>query len=80
MKNTLDQGKGEAFYMIYVEEQRNPVHIHQTIQSAENEAKRLADTLGLKVFILKAVKMVESLKYTQKKLYDSKDPEEDLPF
>jgi len=80
MKNTLDQKPGKAFYMIYVEEQNNPVHIHKTLQIAEKEAKRLAEITGLKVYILKSVKMLETLKYGQQKLYDSLDTDEDLPF
>lgn len=80
MKNTLDQGPGKAFYMIYVEEQNNPVHIHKSLQTAEKEAKRLAENTGLKVYILKAVKMVETLKYSQQKLYDDLDTDENLPF
>ena len=46
----------EKFFMVYMEGGRTPVCKHETIKSAEKEAKRLAEVHGAKTFILCTIK------------------------
>lgn len=49
----------DTFYMIYVEGGNAPTFTHTTIDTALEEAKRLAKLTGKKAYILEAVKSVQ---------------------
>ena len=40
--------KESPFFMVFVERENSPACKHKSIESAENEAKRLAETLNKK--------------------------------
>lgn len=44
------------FYMVFLENERNPAFKHQTLSLAENEAKRLAMVHNKKSYVLKSLK------------------------
>jgi hypothetical protein len=52
--------------MLPVEGENIPVYKHKSIESAENEAKRLAETLDKKVYVLCSVKSFEVSKFIVK--------------
>ena len=62
--------------MLYVEDGNTPAYKHQTQESAEKEAKRLAKLTGKKVFILQAQKCIElnEFKETYLREFDDDNP------
>jgi hypothetical protein len=48
-----------SFYMVFVEGQQTPTYKHTSLESAENEAKRLARTLKKKAIVLASIKAIE---------------------
>lgn len=69
--------KGQTFYMVYLEGERSPTHKHETITSAEAEAKRLSKMYNKKAIILCSVLSFEINEFTVIDLRPSLD---DLPF
>ena len=65
-----------TFYMVYLEGERTPTFRHVTMDSAEQEAKRLAETHGKKAYVLATIKSFENTKF---KVEDCRPPI-DLPF
>ena len=63
----------ETFFMVYGEGQGAPSVRHDTFETAEREAKRLADRVpGVRFFVLSAVgyaKRVEPVEYVQLRDY-----------
>lgn len=51
------------FFMVYMEGRQNPTCRHKTIESAEKEAKRLAEVHGLKTFVLCTLKSFKVNKF-----------------
>ena len=46
----------QPFFMVYLENEKTPAFIHTTLDSAENEAKRLARIYKKKAFVLCSIK------------------------
>lgn len=64
--------------MIFLEGCAHPTYKHETLESAETEAKRLATLFGKKTYILCTVKSIED---TQYKVEDCRPNEVgNLPF
>lgn len=63
--------------MLPVEGENIPVYKHKSIESAENEAKRLAETLNKKAYVLCSVKSFEVSKFIVK---DCRPMIDELPF
>lgn len=66
-----------TFYMVYVEGQYTPAYQHPTLSSAETEAKRLAQTLNKKAYVLATVKSFEVNVF---KVEDCRPNHDELPF
>lgn len=66
----------QPFFMVYLENEKTPTFIHTTLDSAENEAKRLARIYKKKAFVLCSIKSFEINEFT---INDCR-PESDLPF
>lgn len=66
-----------TFYMVFVEGCATPACKHDSLDSAEKEAKRLATLLKKKAYVLCTIKSVED---TQYKIEDCRPGESDLPF
>ena len=67
----------ETFFMVYLENQRTPTFKHTTLESAENEAKRLSKEFGKKAYVLCSLKSFEFCEY---KVEDCRPEGEKLPF
>lgn len=67
--------KGDYFFMCFVEGGSSPTVKHETENIALTEAKRLCDSTGKRVYVLKALKACENVKY---QIDDLKS--EPLPF
>ena len=65
-----------TFYMVYVQDQEAPVFKHNSLEAAEEEAKRLATFLKKKAFILCSLKAFELNIFKESDLR----PSNDLPF
>lgn len=65
-----------TFFMVYLEDERTPTYKHDSLLSAEIEAKRLAEAYSKKAYVLATVKSVEVNKF---KIEDCR-PETELPF
>lgn len=65
------------FFMVFVEGGSTPTYKHTTLESAENEAKRLAHLTDKKAWVLCTLKSIEINKYDIK---DARPPHSDLPF
>lgn len=63
--------------MVFVEGENTPACKHKSIESAENEAKRLAETLNKKAYVLCSVKSFEVSKFIVK---DCRPMIDELPF
>ena len=70
--------KQQPFYMIYVEGGNAPTYKHETLESAQYEAKRLADKSDKKVYILCSVCSIERKQYDIVNLMPDAEPQ--LPF
>lgn len=66
-----------TFYMVFVEGCATPACKHDSLDSAEKEAKRLATLLKKKAYVLCTIKSVED---TQYKIEDCRPGESDLPL
>lgn len=67
----------DEFYMVFVEGCATPTYKHENLESAENEAKRLATLLKKKAYVLCTIKSIED---TQYKIEDCRPNGSDLPF
>ena len=67
----------ETFFMVYVQNGDSPTYKHDSIESAEKEAKRLAKLLNKKAFVLTTLKSFEINEYT---INDCRPENSDLPF
>lgn len=65
------------FFMVYVENGSVPSYKHETLASAETEAKRLSKKLGQKAFVLATLKSFEVNEFT---INDCRPETEELPF
>lgn len=65
------------FFMVYLQGEKSPSYQHSTLESAENEAKRLAKTHGKKAYVLCSLK---SFEFTGYKEEDCRPPIQDLSF
>lgn len=66
------------FFMVYLEGERSPVYKHDSLTSAENEAKRLAELHNRKAYVLCSIKSFEVNKFMVKDCRP--DCGDDLPF
>jgi hypothetical protein len=66
----------QSFFMVYVENGSTPTYKHETLASAETEAKRLSKRLGQKAFVLCTLKSFQITEFT---INDCR-PELELPF
>ena len=48
--------KEDFFFMVYVEGEHTPAYKHNNLTSAETEAKRLAESLNKKSYVLCSIK------------------------
>lgn len=69
--------KGTAFFMVYVDGEKDPSFRHSTNSSATTEAERLAEKTGKKVWVLGTIKSIEMVKFNTK---DCRPEHEELPF
>lgn len=69
--------KTQCFFMVFLEGERTPTYKHETIESAETEAKRLAKLYGKKAFVLCSLKSFEVNEFT---VEDCRPDMYDLPF
>ena len=69
--------ENQHFFMVYVEDNESPKYKHATLVGAENEAKRLAELTGKKVFVLTTLKKIYVEKF---KIEDARPDIDDLPF
>jgi hypothetical protein len=65
------------FFMVFVEGQHTPAFKHPTLEAAEKEAKRLAEFLNKKAWVLTTIKSVSILKWH---VEDCRPSIDDLPF
>ena len=66
----------KTFYMVFLEGMDTPAYKHDTIESAETEAKRLAKMYKRKAYVLCTIKSIEINEFIVKDLR----PDGDLPF
>ena len=57
-----------GFYMVYLEGGRTPAYKHESQESAEAEARRLAEAHNKTAFVLKTVKSVACNKFIEQDL------------
>lgn len=77
----FDRGSREApFYMVYVEGQSSPTRKHGTMESATEEADRLAKSLNKKSFVLAAVMEIRPEIVTSAVGIDDMEHQVDNPF
>ena len=69
--------QGEVFFMVYLENENTPIVKHQSLESAELEAKRLSKKFGKKAFVLCSLKSFEIVEF---KIEDCRPSVDDLPF
>jgi len=66
-----------SFYLVFVDGGNSPNYQHLNSDSAETEAKRLAELTGKKTFVLCTIKSFELSKF---KIEDCRPENDDLPF
>ena len=66
----------QNFFMVYLENERTPAYRHATLETAEQEAKRLSKQYGKKAWVLCTLKSFEIVEF---KVTDCR-PYSDLPF
>jgi hypothetical protein len=66
----------QSFFMVYLDGGDSPTWRHQTLESAEQEAKRLSKLFGKKAYVLCTIKSVEIVEFHIK---DCR-PDFELPF
>lgn len=64
--------------MVYVSDSNAPKYIHPSYDLALKEAKRLAESLNRKTYVLQSITEVELTKFTCTNM--TPDGEADLPF
>jgi len=70
--------KTKPFYMVFVEGQNQPTYKHESLESAEIEAKRLAKLTDKKAYVLCSIKSFEVNHF---KVEDCRPVDDsDLPF
>ena len=57
--------KEDFFFMVYVEGEHTPAYKHSDLTSAETEAKRLAESLNRKAYVLCSIKSFEVNKFIE---------------
>lgn len=70
--------KEDFFFMVYVEGEHTPAYKHNDLTSAETEAKRLAESLNRKAYVLCSIKSFEINKFTVRDCRPASG--DDLPF
>lgn len=65
------------FYMVFVEGGNNPTYKHETYESAEKEARRLAERTGAEAYILTAFQKIRMVKFEKIDLHHN---DQSLPF
>ena len=70
--------KEDFFFMVYVEGEHPPAYKHSDLTSAETEAKRLAESLNRKSYVLCSIKSFEVNKFTVRDCRPALG--DDLPF
>jgi hypothetical protein len=73
----MENSQQKHFYMVYLEGERTPAFKHKSMESAEQEAKRLAKAYSKKAFVLCSVKSFELNEFTVK---DCMPNPGELPF
>jgi len=76
-------GYQKYFYMVYLEDGANPIHRHISIESAQQEAQRLAQLHNKKAYILCTLSSIEIIKYVETKHITSECApplKDELPF
>lgn len=68
--------QNQPFFMVYADGGDRPTFKHQSLASAESEARRLAEKLGVKTYVLASIKSIELIKFH----VEDCRPEMDLPF
>ncbi len=66
----------ESFFMVYLEGERTPTYKHNSLPSAEAEAKRLVKEHGKKAFVLCTIKSFELNEF----IVEDCRPDYELPF
>ena len=69
--------KRQNFFMVYLENESTPTYRHESLKSAEDEAKRLAKMHRKKAFVLCSIKSFEINEFIEK---DCVPDEFELPF
>lgn len=67
----------KGFFMVYLQGRRTPTYCHESMESAEREAKRLAMEYGNTAYVLATVK---SVVHDAWKVSDCYPEGVDLPF
>lgn len=68
--------KDQPFYMVYLQDEDSPTYKHDSLESAEKEAKRLSKSFRKKAFVLCSLKSFELIEF----IINDCRPNEDLPF
>jgi hypothetical protein len=68
--------KNKHFFMVYLQDERTPAYKHDTLDSAEKEAKRLSKLYNKKSFVLCTLKSFEIVEFNET---DCR-PDTELPF
>ena len=71
--------KEEPFYMVYAEGKNAPAYKHKTYESAQKEAQRLSESLGVQCYVLIAISSHKCIKYEEQR-FDIPCEILDLPF
>lgn len=71
--------KNISFYMVFMEGERTPTYKHESLLSAETEARRLVKAHGGKAYILKAFKAIKPRDEFETVVLTD-DEHDDLPF
>ena len=72
MENTYKKPK--PFFMVYAEGKDTPAVKHETLESAEMEADRLSNKLGVSCYVLQATEEYEPMKPIEVKKHKPKRP------
>lgn len=69
--------KEQCFYMVYLDGKDTPAFKHTNLDSAEKEAKRLAELHDTKAYVLCTIKSIEVNKFN---IRDCRPEDDVLPF
>lgn len=64
----------QPFFMVYLENEKTPTFIHTTLDSAENEAKRLARIYKKKALVLCSIKSLDKKEIFFKRIKRENEP------